>query len=250
MLSPCVVITGACGGIGISLIRKYLSNNYFVIAIDKNSLVMEHENPQLTFLKFDISTITGDESNRQRLKDLIEEKLENRNLVALINNAAIQIVREVSTITEEDWLRTLKVNLLAPFFLSQMLIDQLASSKGSVLNISSIHARQSKSGFLVYATSKAALSSLTRMMALELGSIVRFNAIEPGAISTQMLESGFANDPEKRKALNSLQPMLRIGTPDEVAELAFFMTSSGAKFMNGATVEIDGGIGNRLHDPL
>ena len=169
---------------------------------------------------------------------------------ALINNAAIQRVKLFEEVTINDWQETLDVNLLAPFFFTQLFLEDLTKSNGSVLNISSIHASQTKRELSVYATSKAALSSLTKLLAIELGSRVRVNAIEPGAISTQMLESGFQSEPEKRKLLDKLQPMERIGEPSEVAKLALFLTSYSARFVNGAAVAIDGGIRNQLHDPF
>ena len=131
-----------------------------------------------------------------------------------------------------------------------MFLEELSDNHGSVLNISSIHASQTKKGFTVYATSKAALSALTKLLAIELGSRVRVNAIEPGAISTKMLEAGFLLEPEKRIALDNLQPMGRIGEPSEVAKLASFLTSDSARFINGSAIAIDGGIRNQLHDPL
>jgi NAD(P)-dependent dehydrogenase (short-subunit alcohol dehydrogenase family) len=76
------------------------------------------------------------------------------------------------------------------------------------------------------------------------------NSIEPGAISTQMLESGFRFDTKKREMLDRIQPMRRIGEPSEVARLSVFLTSDGARFMNGSVVAIDGGIRSQLHDPI
>jgi NAD(P)-dependent dehydrogenase (short-subunit alcohol dehydrogenase family) len=134
-------------------------------------------------------------------------------------------------VTYDDWNSVLSVNLLAPFFWTQYFLDLLEESSGSVLNISSIHARQTKKDFSVYATSKAALSGLTRLMSIELGARIRVNALEPAAISTQMLESN------------------RIGTTEEIANVALFVTSEKCGFLNGASIAVDGGIGNLLHDP-
>src|SRR3546814_5507046 len=105
-----------------------------------------------------------------------------------------------------------------------------------VLNIRSIHARLTKPGFAAYATSKAALSGLTRAMAVELGSRVRVNAIEPAAIATPMLRAGFADNENGYRQLNDLHPSGNIGSPDELAQLARLLIASDNNFLNGAEI--------------
>ena len=219
-----------------------------MIAIDVKKADSFPENTD--FINFDISNVVESESSRDILKQQIFDLVGTGSIHALINNAAVQIVKAIEKIDFMDWRLTLETNLLAPFFLSQMFLKELDASRGSILNISSVHARQTKKNFSVYATSKAGLSALTRLMAIELGDRIRVNAIEPGAISTQMLEEGFRDLPNRRKLLNQIQPMGRIGEPAEVAQLALFLTSANAKFINGSTISIDGGIRNQLHDPI
>ena len=243
-----VIITGACGGIGRELTQAFYEENFRVIAIDKIESVTFPTS--IDFIQFDVSSVVENLDSRSRIKSVVSEIILDGQLVALINNAAVQIVKEIEKITYSDWKQTLDVNLLAPFFWSQMFLDKLEASRGSILNISSIHARQTKKNFGVYATSKAGLSSLTKLMAIELGDRVRVNAIEPGAISTQMLEDGFKDNPQNRTRLNFVQPMGRIGRPSEVAQLALFLTSEKARFINGSAISIDGGIGSQLHDPI
>jgi NAD(P)-dependent dehydrogenase (short-subunit alcohol dehydrogenase family) len=243
-----VIITGACGGIGRELVNEYKRANFHVIAIDSRPKI--DELGDVDFLEFNLATLVSDNESKILLKNSIQKMVGQNQIKALINNAAIQTVKRFEDVNVKDWQETLDVNLLAPFFFTQLFLEELTTSNGSVLNISSIHASQTKKGFSVYATSKAALSALTRLLAIELGSRVRVNAIEPGAISTQMLESGFLTEPEKRELLDKLQPMERIGEPSEVAKLALFLTSDSARFINGSAVAIDGGIRNQLHDPL
>jgi NAD(P)-dependent dehydrogenase (short-subunit alcohol dehydrogenase family) len=246
--SEFVIITGACGGIGRELVRVYAEAGFQVIGIDIKKVDFFSENA--AFINFDVSSVVDDDGSRSILKQQIFDIVGDGSIHALINNAAVQIVKVIENIDFSDWRLTLETNLLAPFFLSQMFLKELDSSGGSILNISSVHARQTKKNFSVYATSKAALSALTRLMAIELGDRIRVNAIEPGAISTQMLEEGFRDLPNERKLLNQIQPMGRIGEPGEVAQLALFLTSANAKFINGSTISIDGGIRNQLHDPI
>jgi NAD(P)-dependent dehydrogenase (short-subunit alcohol dehydrogenase family) len=241
------IITGACGGIGQELVKAYCGAGYKVIAIDVK--LTSNFSGEVTFLAYNVIDILRDEVAKSAVKNKIMEIVAAGKVKVLVNNAAVQIVKPIELITIQDWEQTLSVNLLSPFFWTQMFLSELESSSGSVLNISSIHARQTKKNFSVYATSKAGLSSLTKLMAIELGRRIRVNAIEPGAISTQMLEDGFKSLPGKRAELDRIQPMNRIGEPAEVAELAVFLTSDKAMFINGSVVTIDGGISNQLHDP-
>lgn len=242
-----VIITGACGGIGRALVRAYKEAGFYVLATDSRDALAEFSD--VKFFKIELKeTVTDSAFRAECLKELRTELIGYR-LVALVNNAAEQIVKPIEDVTFEDWNSILSVNLLAPFFWAQYFLDLLEDSSGSVLNISSIHARQTKKDFSVYATSKAALSGLTRIMAIELGNRIRVNAIEPAAISTQMLEAGFKNNHSERKKLDSYHPTKRIGTTDEVAQVALFITSEKCGFLNGASIAVDGGIGNLLHDP-
>lgn len=179
----------------------------------------------------------------------ITRLLDDNRLDVLINHAAVQLLGGGESLSVADWHRTLDVNLLAPFVLTQGLLPQLEGARGSVINISSIHARLTKANFVAYATSKAALSGMTRAMAVDLGGRVRVNAIEPAAIATDMLKAGFAGQPEQYAQLQACHPQERIGTPEEVAALALAMADGDLRFLHGACIGMDGGISGRLHDP-
>lgn len=242
-----VIITGACGGIGRALVHAYSEAGYYVLATDSQEALPEFS--AVKFFRIDLRETVEDLKAREKYLAALRSELVGYQLIALVNNAAEQIIKPIEEVTVEDWNSVLSVNLLAPFFWTQYFLDMLEDSSGSVLNISSIHARQTKKDFSVYATSKAALSGLTRLMSIELGNRIRVNAIEPAAISTQMLEAGFANSPSERKKLDAYHPTKRIGTTDEVAQVALFITSERCGFLNGASIAVDGGIGNLLHDP-
>lgn len=170
-------------------------------------------------------------------------------LAAIVNNAAIQQLNPTSVVQIGEWETSLAVNLVAPFLLMQEFLPELEKSKGAVVNIASIHAALTKPGFVVYATTKAALAGMTRALAVDLGSRVRVNAICPAAISTPMLEAGFEGRAAARRELDEFHPVGRIGSPEEVARLAVFMASGEVGFLQGSCVGLDGGISGRLHDP-
>lgn len=243
----CVIVTGAAGGIGQALVRAYSEAGYAVIAADRverpNELDCAH------YLACDLQRTVADADYAAEMFAQLREAIAGRALVALVNNAAVQLLGSVEQLERSEWSATLEVNLLAPFFWTQAFLPELEAAGGCVLNISSIHARLTKPGFVAYATSKAALSGMTRAMAVDLGERVRVNAIEPAAISTEMLRSGFAGRDQAYAALEACHPQRRVGSPEEVAALAVAISHGSLRFVHGACLAIDGGIAGRLHDP-
>eukprot|EP01051_Picozoa_sp_SAG22_P013355 SAG22_NODE_1484_length_4324_cov_4.105799_2_plen_186_part_00 len=175
------------------------------------------------------------------------------NLDLLVNNAAHQIVKPVAETTNADWEMVMSTNVSAPFCLIREFLPELKACRGSVVNISSIHANLTKPEFVAYATSKGALCSLTRALAVELGEYgVRVNCILPAATATPMLLAGFEGHggAAKFKELSAHHPAGRICEPKEIGEFVAFLGSPAARFINGSELQIDGGIGGRLHDPV
>lgn len=242
-----VLITGAQGGIGKALVHEFVANNYNVIATDLVAARFELEN--VVSIQSDLERITLDESYANEFKRQVDEIVGKLGLTVLVNNAAVQILGETKTLTRRQWLTSFNINLHAPFFLSQLFLDDLARNKGAIVNISSIHATQTKKEFVAYATTKAALSAMTRNMVLDVGSRIRLNAIEPAAIATEMLRAGFSGQQAKYQQLEDFHPMGRVGAPEEVAKLAVFLSSDGAGFVQGACISASGGIHGCLSDP-
>lgn len=245
------LITGALGGIGKALSREYCAHGYSVIATDKlddQNLLSDDEN--IHFLQLDLESIALSEAFSESFYQKIFELTGSEGISVLVNNAAVQILSHTSDMTRDSWNKSFNVNLMAPFFLSQLFLSDLEKNSGSIVNISSIHASQTKKEFVAYATTKAALSSMTRNMVLDLGNKVRINAIEPAAIATDMLIAGFEGRGEKYKQLEEFHPIGRVGTPKEIAKLALFLSSDDAGFVQGACISASGGIQGCLSDPI
>ena len=238
------LITGALGGIGEALCLAFLQAGYAVIATDIRQPVVGSIN-----LAVDLAQLVTDNAYRTERLSVIKGALVNGALDVLVNNAATQILAPIEQLTLANFQTSQNVNVTAPFLLTQALLLELERVKGSVINIASIHAQLTKPEFVAYATSKAALVGLTQALAVELGARVRINAISPAAIATPMLQAGFDGAPAAYAALKSHHPCGDIGTPAEVANLAVFLASNQARFINGANISIDGAIGARLHDP-
>jgi len=243
---PAAIITGAAGGIGQALCTAFQAAGYYVIGTDRQSCKV----PKGAFVELDLDAYTCRQAIRAEAGKHFARVIGKRPLACLVNNAALQIVRPIEKLTVDDWQKTINVNVIAPFLLTQQLLDRLAAARGSVVNIASIHATLTKREFAAYATSKAALVGLTRSLAVELGSRVRVNAICPAAIGTEMLRAGFTGREKEFARLEAAHPVQSVGNPAEVAALAVMLACPKLKFASGGIYNLDGAIGARLHDPL
>ena len=244
-MRPAALITGACGGIGRALCDVFTEAGYLAVGIDLHA-PEDYPHP---VIHCDIRRLAQSEQAAETLKKDVLNITAGR-LDVLINNAAVQIIKPCNELTRSDWAATLETNLLAPFWLTTLFLPELRRAKGSVVNIGSIHARLTKRQFVAYATSKGALETMTKAMALDLAPDVRVNAIAPAATDTPMLRAGFQNNPDGFAALEHHHPLERIATPDEIAKVALFLSGPQAGFITGSTIEVDGGISVCLKDPV
>ena len=182
-----VVVTGAGGGIGYEICSVFAASGYRVVGLDILDDVRSQANID-EFVLADLGRFCREERYRAQLAAKIASAVGKSGLDALINNAAIQILGGVEEITAEMFSTSFDVNVTAPMLLTQSMIEQLESVQGSVVNVSSVHARATKPKFVAYATSKAAPVGLTQAMAVDLGPRIRVNAITPAATATPMLK--------------------------------------------------------------
>ncbi len=242
--SKIALITGALGGIGKALCKIFDEEGWTVIGTD---IRMQGQAPHCHIaMHIDLDKLCKNDSYKEDIFKKIMDK--TGRLDVLINNAAIQLLSSTSELKLADWYETMNINVTAPMLLSQLFLPMLEKSNGSIVNIASIHQQLTKPKFVSYATSKSALVGLTKAMAVDLQGSVRVNCISPAAIGTEMLRAGFNNDETAIAALGRLHPIQRIGYPEEVAKLALFLASEEAKFINGANLQLDGGISSVLHD--
>lgn len=242
-----VILTGSNGGIG-SAILKELNIDNFLIGLD----ISYRKNETLKNgykIPMDLSRYVRCEDYRTEKTNQIKECFpKNITKITLINNAAIQTLSKFEKIKYEDLLYTFDVNFSSSLFLSQAILPELKKYNGSIINIGSIHAKQTKPYFTLYSTAKAALEALTRSMAVELGSSIKVNAISPAAILTPMLMSGFKKNKSNLKYLKKYHPSNSIGEPTELAKIVRMLIEHNSNFLNGSIIDFDGGISSRLHD--
>lgn len=173
----------------------------------------------------------------------VKQRLDGAPLHALINNAAISPKAEDGgrldslATSVETWMTVFHVNFLGPILLARGLFEELKRGQGAVVNVTSIvGTRVHPFAGTAYATSKAALACLTREMAHDFAPHgIRVNAIAPGEIKTEMVS------PETEARFSPLIPMRRIGAPEEVAKVLFFLCSDAASYVTGEEIQINGG---------
>ena len=238
-MTRAVIITGAAGGIGAALCERMRHDGYVSIGIDLASSPAADVDVPL------------DLRDGDRLTHLGSELAGKYELKAVVHNAAMQPLGGPGDTASAEWWDTLCVNLVAVDALISGTRASLAANDGSVVAVSSVHARATTGGITAYAASKAALEGWVRSAALDLGPQVRVNAVAPGAINTAKLREGFARwgkeSAEERKALLRERTALgRIGEPEDVAGAVSFLIGDDARFVSGAVLVVDGGATARL----
>jgi NAD(P)-dependent dehydrogenase (short-subunit alcohol dehydrogenase family) len=169
----------------------------------------------------------------------------------LVNNAAAVLPAPFLAYTTQDWDQTLRVNLRAPFLLSQAAARLMLDSgrPGRIVNVSSVGSIQSHQGLCAYDATKAALESLTRSMAVELSRAgITVNAVVPGAIEVERNRSEFRGARATR-CWRGIIPVGRWGTPEEIAHVVLFLVSGGSSYITGQTIVVDGGQTAALSTP-
>lgn len=251
-MDKAIFVTGANGGIGKALIRSLKKDNWFVIGSDHPKKIPDQNLLSVCdkWLPLDLQTLSTSKEKVESLKMQIDEYVYGNNLKfkGLIQNAALQITKPFMELSAKEWEESFSVNILSIVQLNKIFIPYLEKNMGSILHIGSIHRRLTKKNFSAYSTTKAALYGLTNSMAVELGDKIRVNIIEPAAIDTEMLRSGFNYETEKIKKLESLHPTNSIGKAEDIARAAIFLLDSRNSFINGTSLNISGGIHAKLHD--
>jgi NAD(P)-dependent dehydrogenase (short-subunit alcohol dehydrogenase family) len=245
-----VLVTGAAGGVGRATAQLFLDEGWQVLAVD----VIKQPAPSMpsgvSFVSMDISNPT----DVDKLFETFSHQI-NNGLHALVNNAAVQITKPLVETTVEEWDRVHAVNLRAPFLVTKSFYSPLKTGKGSVVNVSSVHALATSAEIGAYASTKGGLLALTRAMAIEFaGDGIRVNAVLPGATDTPMLEAGLTRDhvkggglQQRKKDLASKILLKRLAAPEEIARVIYFLADSAESgYVTGQSIVADGGALARL----
>lgn len=241
------LVTGASRGIGRAIALR-LAQDGAVVAVHYRA-AREQAERTLELIRqkggdgFPIAADLVNPSGAQQLVDALIKAIKERRdpplLDILVNNAGIDDRKIIEEVTENDFDRMLQINFKSPFFLIQKLLPFFGSG-GRIINISSMATRLSLPTMPVYAPTKAALSTLSRILASHLGPRgITVNSVLPGATSTDM--NAAASDPERSQAIGNTVALGRIGQPDDIAPLVAFLASNEGGWITGETIEASGG---------
>ena len=233
-----ILITGATGGIGKALVKKFASLEGSVLAtgtkIEKLE-ALKKEFSNINILKFDIS-------DHSKIEEFVENVSSQLNgLDVLVNNAGINADNLSLRMKDEEWKKVIEVNLGATFFLCKYAIKKMLKNKyGRIVNITSVVGHTGNLGQANYAASKAGINGMSKSLAIEYAKKnITINCVSPGFIQSKMTD----NIVESIKAvLTSRIPMAKLGTGEDVSNTVAFLSSDAASYITGETIHVNGGM--------
>ncbi len=233
-----IIITGATGGIGNSLVKKFTDNGSIVLATGTKE-------EKLNNLKNKFSNIYIEKFNLAEHKN-IESFIEDASnklggIDVLVNNAGMNLDNISIRLTEENWKKVLDLNLTATFLMCKFAIKKMLKNKsGKIINITSIVGHTGNLGQANYAASKAGIVAFSKSLAIEYAKKnININCVSPGFIKTEMTDK--IND-EFKKTLISKIPSGDLGSGEDVSNCVAFLASEMANYINGETIHVNGGM--------
>ncbi len=234
-----IIITGASGGIGNSIVKKLDENGVNILAsgtrIEKlEGLKTKFKN--IKILKFDIS-------QTEKIEKFIEDASNELggNLDCIVNNAGITQDNLAIRMSIEEWKKVIDINLTSTFLLSKFAIKKMLKNKsGKIINITSVVGHTGNLGQANYTAAKAGIVAMSKSLAIEYAKKnININCISPGFIRTPMTDK---IDQKYKEIITSKIPSGRLGEPEDIANAVLFLSSSQSDYINGETLHVNGGM--------
>ena len=234
-----IIVTGASGGIGNSIINKLSEAGANILASGTKIEKLEElkkRYKKIKILRFDISQ-----------KEKIEEFIDNAtkdlggNLDCIVNNAGITQDNLAIRMSLEEWQKVIDINLTSTFLMSKFAIKKMLKNKsGKIVNITSVVGHTGNLGQANYTASKAGIVAMSKSLAIEYAKKnINVNCISPGFIKTVMTDK---IDEKFKEVIMSKIPSARLGEPDDIANAVLFLTSDLSNYINGETLHVNGGM--------
>jgi NAD(P)-dependent dehydrogenase (short-subunit alcohol dehydrogenase family) len=240
------IVTGARRGMGRTHALTLAKEGVKVVVSDISQDDCEKVVKEIEKIKGKAIAVKCDVSKKSEVDAMVKKTVDKfRRLDILVNNAGIAQFVPFLKMTEQEWDRTLDINLKGYFLCAQAAAQEMVKQKsGAIVNIASVAMGQQGIGFANiahYCASKGGVVGMTEALAVELAPYnIRVNAIAPGMIETPMIDS-IKSDPKSLEGLLSRVPMRRVGKPQEISNMVLFLSSEASSYMTGSTVVIDGG---------
>ena len=234
------LITGGASGIGLAIVRKFTERGASVVILDVDRTRSEEVAGAFPDVRIFVCDLTNETEVERAFSGL-------PHLDILVNCAGIGLVGNVSETELVDFQRVFRVNVDGTFLATKAALPLLLKAHGSILNIGSVAGMVGIKRRFAYCASKGAVHAMTRQLAVDYPTEIRVNCIAPGTVDTPFVEGYLdkyhRHEKDKVRAeLNQRQPLGRLGQPDEIADLAVYISSPAAAFMTGSVVTIDGGL--------
>lgn len=238
-----VLVTGGSRGIGKAIALKYAKNGYNVVLnyISDNTDI-ERLTKEFEAYGIEVLFVKADISKSNEVEELVKQAIEKFGRIdVLVNNAGITKDTLLMRMKEEDFDKVIEINLKGTFLVTKQVIPYMMKKRdGRIINLSSVVGVAGNAGQSNYAASKAGIIGFTKSVAKEVASRnIRANCVAPGFIATDM--TNVLSD-EVKANINAQIPMKRMGTPEDVANLAYFLGSEESSYITGQVISIDGGM--------
>jgi NAD(P)-dependent dehydrogenase (short-subunit alcohol dehydrogenase family) len=235
------IVTGGGSGIGLAITEKFIRANILTVIIGRDQQKLKNAKEKLGKLCVPVNCDLNDLSAIPGVVQQIGEQ--HGQIDILVNNAGINMKKDLTKVSDEEFGQIIQTNLTAVFSLSREVAKKMIhQGHGSIINISSMAAHYGLPKVIAYSASKAAIEGMTRAMAVELSPKgIRVNCIAPGFISTDMSTRALNGDKERMGKVLSRTPMGALGKPSDIADAALFLASEAALYITGVVLPVDGG---------
>jgi NAD(P)-dependent dehydrogenase (short-subunit alcohol dehydrogenase family) len=235
------LVTGGGSGIGLAIAEKFTAAGILTIIIgrDKERLTAAAER-----LGANCHPLSADLSDLAAIPALVQQVIGRYGRIdILVNNAGINMKKEFTEVTDEEFDRILLTNVKAVFSLSREVVKtMLPHGSGNIINISSMASQYGIPKVIAYTASKSAIEGMTKAMAVELSPKgILVNCIAPGFIATDMSAKALNSDAERKQKALGRTPLGRLGEPGDIGDAALFLASEQAKYLTGVVLPVDGG---------
>lgn len=235
------IVTGGGSGIGYAIAERFISAGIHTVIVGRDEQKLKNAKDKLGEFCYPMSCDVSDLKSIPGIIDDIIKKFSQIDI--LVNNAGINMKKDFTEVTDEEFQKVITTNLCSVFTISREVVrHMLTKESGCIINISSMAAQYGLPRIIAYSASKTAIDGMTRAMAVELSPKgIRVNAIAPGFIETDMTATALNSDPERKQRVFARTPMGYMGKPDDIGEAALFLASDAAKYITGVVLPVDGG---------